>query len=120
MVALRGSSALGSAISFRSVRWRRSGEFSSEVNVDVRYVTAGKFEMLDVGETRPSGFGGPVSDQGTFGVGANVQQGEGLDALVRRPAPFEVRGPVDPVVVWTGEGEVLVEKLFDGGRSSFS
>ena len=91
-----------------------SREFSSEVNVDVRNAIAGKFEMLDVGETRPGELGGPVSDQGALGVGADIQQCKGLNALVRRPAPLEVRGLVDPVVVWTGEGEVRVKELFDG------
>jgi hypothetical protein len=76
--------------------------------------------MFDAGETWPGRLGGPVSDQGTFGVGGDVEQVEGHDALVRRPAAFELRGPVDPVVLRTGEGEVLVEELFYGERSSFS
>jgi hypothetical protein len=92
----------------------RLPEFSSEVNVDVRYAIVGEFEMLDTGKTWPGGDGRPVPDQGALSVSADVQQREGDDVSMPRPAPFEVRGPVDPIVVRAGEGEARVKEPLDG------
>lgn len=76
--------------------------------------------MFNVRKTRPGELVCPVSDQGVLVVGTDIEQCEGLDTVVRGPASFEVRGPVDPVVVRAREGKFGVEKLFDGRRSSFS
>ena len=86
----------------------RSAELRPEVDVNVRYLAVGEFEVLDVAEPWSVELGRPVSDQGILGVRAEVQQREGLDGPMARPAPIEVRGSVDPVVVGTGEGEPWV------------
>jgi hypothetical protein len=73
----------------------------------------GEFEVLDVPEPWFVELAGSVSDEGIPGIGARVQQRERRDPLVAGPAPIEVSDPVDPVVVWTAEGELRVQQRLD-------
>src|SRR5664279_1444887 len=86
----------------------------AEINVDGFDLVAGESEELGIAEG-PAAFGDAgVSDEGLVAFDRYPFEVVTLNPVAVAPAPLEIGGPVDAVVIRAGEAEVGCQRALDG------